>query len=82
MRTANAVLQAILIVSVLTASAATQPLIGDPSRCAQFYPNANCQNEGPGSWFSRTYRTSGWRSGYDSVGPHENYNSHRRRHHR
>jgi hypothetical protein len=75
-------LQAALIFGVLTASAAAQPVIYNPSRCAQFYPNANCQNEGPGSWFSGTYRAPGWRNGYASVGPHHDYNSHRHHHYR
>jgi hypothetical protein len=26
-----------------------QPVISEPGYCAQFYPNANCQNKGPGN---------------------------------
>ena len=29
--------------------ALAQPVISDPGYCAQFYPNANCQNLGPGN---------------------------------
>jgi hypothetical protein len=29
--------------------ALAQPVIEDPGYCAQFYPNANCQNLGPGN---------------------------------
>jgi hypothetical protein len=31
--------------------ASAQPVVYDPGRCAQFYPNANCQNYGPGNPF-------------------------------
>jgi hypothetical protein len=37
-----------------------QQVIDDPARCAQFYPNANCQNLGPGN----PYTDGGyWRNG-------------------
>ena len=35
----------------LAAPASAQPVVYDPGRCAQFYPNANCQNYGPGNPF-------------------------------
>ena len=39
--------------AVVAATAATpalaQAVIEDPGYCAQFYPNANCQNLGPGN---------------------------------
>lgn len=38
---------------VATAALATpvqaQEVISNPGYCAQFYPNANCQNKGPGN---------------------------------
>ena len=34
--------------------ALAQAVISDPGYCAQFYPNANCQNLGPGNPY--TYR--------------------------
>jgi hypothetical protein len=41
---------AILLVGSLGAtSAATQELITNPGKCAQFYPNANCTKYGPGN---------------------------------
>jgi hypothetical protein len=36
----------ILVISLAT-SAAAQQVISEPGYCAQFYPNANCQNKGP-----------------------------------
>jgi hypothetical protein len=40
-------------VAVLSAAIATsvlaQPVIQEPGYCAFFYPNANCQNKGPGN---------------------------------
>jgi hypothetical protein len=39
--------------AVLSAAIATpalaQPVISEPGYCAFFYPNANCQNKGPGN---------------------------------
>jgi len=41
------------VIAVLSTAIATpvtaQQVISDPGFCAQFYPNANCQNEGPGN---------------------------------
>ena len=39
--------------AILSAAMATpamaQQVISEPGYCAQFYPNANCQNKGPGN---------------------------------
>jgi len=40
-----------LLFAALAAPASAQPVVYDPGRCAQFYPNANCQNYGPGNPF-------------------------------
>ena len=40
-----------------------QEVIYNPGYCAQFYPNANCQNKGPGNPYTG-YRRSGWHNGY------------------
>jgi hypothetical protein len=42
---------AILGAALLAAGtpAAAQAAVEDPGYCAQFYPNANCQNYGPGN---------------------------------
>ena len=50
----------------LAAPASAQPVVYDPGRCAQFYPNANCQNKGPGNPYTDpNYR----RNGGQSSGP-------------
>jgi hypothetical protein len=40
---------AALAASALASPAMAQQVISDPGYCSQFYPNANCQNRGPGS---------------------------------
>jgi hypothetical protein len=35
--------------AVITAPAMAQQVMGEPGYCAFFYPNANCQNKGPGN---------------------------------
>jgi hypothetical protein len=35
--------------AVTTAPALAQAVISEPGYCAFFYPNANCQNKGPGN---------------------------------
>ena len=33
-----------------------QEVIYNPGYCAQFYPNANCQNKGPGNPYTGSYQ--------------------------
>ena len=42
-----------------------QAVISDPGYCAQFYPDANCQNLGPGNPYTDGgyYRDDNWRNG-------------------
>ena len=35
--------------AVMTAPATAQQVMGEPGYCAFYYPNANCQNKGPGN---------------------------------
>ena len=46
---------AILFVS-LGASVMAQQVISEPGYCAQLYPNANCQNEGPNNPYEQSLR--------------------------
>jgi hypothetical protein len=73
-----ALLGAAVLAAALAAPATAQEVIPNPGKCAQYYPNANCQNYGPGNPY-RSYR-SGWRSGYAQVGPR--MWRHKHRHHR
>lgn len=56
---------ALLIGALAAGTASAQEVIKNPGRCAQFYPNANCQNYGPGNPYRapQSYQ-QGWRSGY------------------
>jgi hypothetical protein len=35
--------------AMMTAPATAQQAMGEPGYCAFYYPNANCQNKGPGN---------------------------------
>ena len=53
--------------AVVAAASATpalaQQVIEDPGYCAQFYPNANCQNLGPGNPYTDgSYFRNGWQN--------------------
>jgi hypothetical protein len=57
---------AVILSSALASAAMAQEVIYNPGYCAQFYPNANCQNKGPGNPYTGDYqRRSAYRS-YDS----------------
>ena len=58
--------------AVATAAFATpalaQQVIEDPGYCAQFYPNANCQNLGAGNPYTNGgYWRNDWRNGNASM---------------
>ena len=38
-----------LLAAAVASPAPAQEVIYNPGYCAQFYPNANCQNKGPGN---------------------------------
>jgi hypothetical protein len=68
-----------LLAAAVASPAPAQEVIYNPGYCAQFYPNANCQNKGPGNPYTGSgYRRSGWHNGYAWVGPRP----WRHRHHR
>jgi hypothetical protein len=58
------------IAAVLAAASAATPVIAqevitNPGKCAQYYPNANCSNYGPGNPYRGGYAYQyGWRNGY------------------
>jgi hypothetical protein len=45
------------VLSQLALPAMAQAVIYEPGYCAQYYPDANCQNMGPGNPNSREYRS-------------------------
>ena len=40
---------ALLLATAFLGQARAQAVVEDPGYCAQFYPNSNCQNYGPGN---------------------------------
>jgi hypothetical protein len=74
-----ALLGAAVLAAALAAPATGQEVISNPGKCAQYYPNANCQNLGPGNPYTGSYQR-GWRNGYAQVGPR--MWRHKHRHHR
>jgi hypothetical protein len=56
----------------LAGPASAQHVITNPGWCAQFYPNANCQNYGRGN----PYTSYGWRRA--GQRPHWGHRHHRR----
>ena len=51
--------------------AVAQAVISDPGYCAQFYPDANCQNLGPGNPYTDGgyYRDDNWQN-RNAMMPH------------
>jgi hypothetical protein len=47
---------AVVLAIALAAPAMAQQVIYDPGRCAQYYPNANCQNLGPNNPYTGDYQ--------------------------
>jgi len=70
---------AAVIGAAFATPALAQAVISDPGYCAQFYPNANCQNLGPGN----PYTDSGWRNDWQSSNAtmEHHWQRHHRRHH-
>jgi hypothetical protein len=74
---------AILVAAAALATpASAQEVIYNPGYCAQFYPNANCQNKGPGNPYTGGYYRGGWHRGYAAMAPrwqrHRHYRHYRR----
>jgi hypothetical protein len=72
---------AVVIAASSLTPALAQAVIEDPGYCAQFYPNANCQNLGPGNPYTDGgYYRNNWQNGYASVAHH--WQRRHRMHHR
>jgi hypothetical protein len=69
---------AIVLTSALAGPVTAQEVVTNPGKCAQFYPNANCQNLGPGNPYTdggyqrRTadngWNNNGWNNGWNNGG--------------
>ena len=63
--------------------ALAQAVIDDPGYCAQYYPNANCQNLGPGNPYTADLSPDAWHRGNDWHNGHAAMiHYHHRHHHR
>jgi hypothetical protein len=71
-------LGAALLATTFSAPALAQAVVEDPGYCAQFYPNANCTNYGPGN---PLYPGHGWYTGYGRTHMHVWHHRYRRYHH-
>jgi hypothetical protein len=72
---------AAVMAAALATPVAAQEVIYNPGYCAQFYPNANCQNKGPGNPYTGGGYYRGWHNGYAAMGPrvwrHRHYRHYR-----
>src|SRR5438552_14244487 len=54
----------VILSSALASPVMAQEVIYNPGYCAQFYPNANCQDKGPGNPYTGSYQR---RAAYNNV---------------
>ena len=78
----SATLGAALLALAFVTPASAQAVVEDPGYCAQFYPNANCQNYGPGNplypgYYPNSYAAVAPGPGIAAAPVHR----HRRHHH-
>ena len=77
-----AMLAAAIAATATVVPATAQEVIPNPGKCAQYYPNANCQNLGPGNPYTGGgYRTGYWQDNYAYMGHRHWYHRHRHHHH-
>jgi hypothetical protein len=57
---------AAILSTALASPVMAQQVVSNPGYCAQFYPNANCQNNGPGNPYTGDYqRRTTWHNSYN-----------------
>jgi hypothetical protein len=61
-------LATVTILSVISLPAMAQQVISEPGYCAFFYPNANCQNKGPGNPYTGSYIAGSYQPNYTDQG--------------
>ncbi len=59
---------AALVASALASPVMAQEVVYEPGYCAQFYPNANCQNKGPGNPVRGGYYREGYQTQWQDAG--------------
>lgn len=73
---------AVVAATALVTPVQAQEVIYNPGYCAQFYPNANCQNKGPGNPYTGSYQARRWGNDYAYMGHGRWHHARRHRHHR
>jgi hypothetical protein len=70
---------AAILSAAIAAPAMAQEVIYNPGYCAQFYPNANCQNKGPNNPYTGDYqrRAAQNNNGYWDNGWNNSWNNNR-----
>jgi hypothetical protein len=71
---------ALVATAALATPALAQEVITNPGRCAQFYPNANCENLGPGNPYTGSYQAGQWDSSYNRMDHRRHWMRHHHRH--
>ena len=71
---------AVIAASALATPVNAQAVIDNPAYCENFYPNANCQNLGPGNPYTGV-PAGGWRNNYAYVDHARWHHGHHRHHH-
>ena len=67
---------AALVSSALASPVMAQEVIYNPGKCAQYYPNANCQNMGPGNPYTGDYqRRTVYHNSYNRRDSGSNWNN-------
>jgi hypothetical protein len=67
---------ALALSSALASPVRAQEVIYNPGYCAQFYPNANCQNKGPGNPYTGDYqRRTIYQNSYNRRADDPNWNN-------
>jgi hypothetical protein len=56
---------AVVLSTAMATPALAQQVVYNPGYCAQFYPNANCQNLGPGNPYTGSYQRTAYRGSYN-----------------
>jgi hypothetical protein len=73
---------AVVAAAAFATPALAQAVIEDPGFCAQYYPNANCQNYGPGNPYTDGispdhWRPNDWYNGHAAMVDHRHWHHHR-----
>jgi hypothetical protein len=70
--------------TAFVAPALAQAVISNPGYCAQFYPDANCQNLGPGNPYTDGgyYREHNWQNSNAMMRRHVHHHTPVEHHHR